>query len=143
MNVGFTGTQVGMTKEQKSKFIECLRYATDANNDDEFHHGDCIGSDEQASKIAHDFGLKVVLHPPVNRKKRAFCKYDKIKIAKPYLVRNRDIVNDTDILFATPKEEYEVLRSGTWSTIRYALKVGKRVLVFYPSGVMEEMSKYK
>ena len=55
---------------------------------------------------------------------------------KPYLDRNKDIVDETNILMACPNKAEEVQRSGTWSTVRYARKVGKAVLIVYPSGKM-------
>ena len=44
--------------------------------------------------------------------------------------RNKDIVNSCDILIACPENDKEVIRSGTWSTIRYAKKINKTVLLF-------------
>ena len=46
-----------------------------------------------------------------------------------YLVRNMNIVNQSDVLIAAPKEEVEVLRSGTWSTIRKARNKGLQVII--------------
>jgi predicted Rossmann fold nucleotide-binding protein DprA/Smf involved in DNA uptake len=51
----------------------------------------------------------------------------------PYLERNHAIVNESDFLIAAP-DGPETLRSGTWATVRYARKVGKRVLVIMPNG---------
>jgi hypothetical protein len=53
---------------------------------------------------------------------------------KPYRVRNRDIVRDTETLIATPSEPVELLRSGTWSTVRFARKLGRAVWVILPNG---------
>ena len=53
---------------------------------------------------------------------------------KDYLERNHDIVDETDMLIATPGEEQEVQRSGTWATIRYARKQKRTILTIYPSG---------
>ena len=50
---------------------------------------------------------------------------------KPYLDRNRDIVDACEVLLATP-DGPERLRSGTWSTVRYARKIGKPVEVRLP-----------
>lgn len=99
----------------------------------EFHHGDCIGSDAQAHEIAQAFGCKIVIHPPINPSKRAFCKGE-ITILEPrqYLDRNHDIVDACETLIATPKTSEEELRSGTWATIRYARKTGKNVIVLHP-----------
>jgi hypothetical protein len=98
----------------------------------EFHHGDCVGADAEADDlIAQIGGCKIVIHPPDNPRKRAFKTRYPGRIvlpAKPYLMRNHDIVDATDILIAAPKTNEEELRSGTWATIRYAMKQGKEVL---------------
>lgn len=133
MKVGFTGTQKGMNLKQHilvQTFLEEIRWPS------EFHHGDCIGADAQAHGIARELGIRVIVHPPKNFEKRAFCKEAGMCNPKPYLERNRDIVNDTDVLIATPETSYEVVRSGTWATIRYARKTGKTVYVFFPDGTI-------
>jgi hypothetical protein len=61
---------------------------------------------------------------------RSFCESTNILKPKPFLDRNKDIVNSCDILIACPENDIEVLRSGTWSTIRYAKKINKPVLLF-------------
>jgi len=69
---------------------------------------------------------------PQIQKKRAFCEgYSEIREEKPYPVRNRDIVDESDMMVACPGGPEE-LRSGTWSTIRYAHKQGKEVLILMP-----------
>ena len=45
---------------------------------------------------------------------------------KPYLERNRNIVDNTTMLVAFPNNNKELLKSGTWSTIRYAKKRNKK-----------------
>ena len=102
----------------------------------EFHHGDCIGSDAEAHDIALSLGFYMVIHPPINESKRAFRTGHILK-RKSYLIRNRGIVDSTDRLLATPNEDYERLRSGTWSTIRYAKKCGKLVTIIFPDGSTE------
>ncbi len=124
MKIGFTGTQDGMSEKQRIKLIATVELL----NAKECHHGDCIGSDEQFHKICYDRNIKIVMHPPINSKYRAFCLGNIILKEKDYLVRNKDIVNDTDILIATPKGK-EILRSGTWSTIRYAKNKNRRVII--------------
>ena len=51
---------------------------------------------------------------------------------RDYLDRNKDIVNNCDLLIAAPKENTEVLRSGTWSTVRYAKQLGVTVVIIEP-----------
>jgi len=131
MKVGFTGTQYGMTDHQKRAVRELLGRLKPS----EFHHGDCVGADEEAHEIVRSlpFEVKIVSHPPSNPKKRAFCKADEEREPKPYLERNRDIVDDTSVLVACPSSVKEVLRSGTWTTWRYARKSSREIYLIVPS----------
>lgn len=130
VSIGFTGTQVGMTAKQKQEIQEFLEY----QNYCIFRHGDCIGADCQAHHIADKLGYRIIIHPPNNPNKRAFCtgSQTSILLHKPYLDRNHDIVDNSDILIACPKENTEQLRSETWATIRYARKKGKQVYLIIP-----------
>lgn len=129
MKIGFTGTQDGMRSAQLATFARILQ-----SRFGEFHHGDCIGSDKQSHEVARDWGFKIILHPPSNPSKRAFCQADEVREKKPYLDRNKDIVKETEELIATPSGFEEELRSGTWSTVRYARKLGRRVTIIWPDG---------
>lgn len=51
------------------------------------------------------------------------------------LARNRDIVDETEILIACPGHMHEELRSGTWSTIRYAVKIQRPHIIIWPDGL--------
>ncbi len=141
MKVAFTGTRRGITLEQKTALLLLLL----EKQPEEFHHGDCVGADEQAHVIVRGdemLGLQrvchVVVHPPDNPKLRAFCKGDTVLPGAPYLVRNRDMVNDCELLIACPGESEEVLRSGTWSTVRYARRIGRPIKVIAPSGHIKD-----
>jgi predicted Rossmann fold nucleotide-binding protein DprA/Smf involved in DNA uptake len=79
-------------------------------------------------------GLRIAGHPPLIKGKRAFFPSDESLPVREYISRNRDIVDASQEIIATPGEFEEQLRSGTWSTIRYARKTGKRVLVVLPDG---------
>jgi hypothetical protein len=117
IRVGFTGTQQGMTDEQKAAVDHLMGLlTTDAV---EVHHGDCVGADADMHDIAENYCADVVIHPPDNDSKRAFCTGGEMREPKPYLARNRDIVDETEVLIACPYGE-ERQRSGTWSTVRYA-----------------------
>lgn len=106
-------------------------------NEGEIHHGDCIGADAEAHDIARFHGMRCVGHPPSNPIKRARKFVDEWRGEKSYLDRNKDIVRETDWLVATPGEFTEQLRSGTWSTVRYARRIGKRVVVILPDGSLD------
>jgi hypothetical protein len=129
--IGFTGTQRGMTERQKAVMWEHIQRAAG-----DFHHGDCVGADSDAHDIAEMAGLVIFIHPPENPSKRAFkvVPASRIKKPKPYLDRNKDIVIETEELIATPGEMTEQLRSGTWSTVRFARKIGRPVTIIFPDG---------
>lgn len=136
MRVGFTGSREGLTTEQEVAVTNLLVIRAK-----EFHHGDCIGADTEAHVIAYKQGIKIVIHPPRNPKGRSFCVGNEYRKEKPYLDRNHDIVDDTDILIACPATAKEILRSGTWATIRYAEKQKKTIIFIYPSGRIFKISE--
>ena len=120
MRIGFTGTRQGMTERQRSAVRDLLAsYAGTI-----LHHGDAIGADAEAHDIALALGCAIVIHPPAIATERAFKTAVEIRAAKPYLVRNKHIVRETALLIAAPAEPVEQLRSGTWSTVRYAHPAG-------------------
>ena len=148
---GFTGSREGMTPPQWLSFANYLQSAYDSlikSGRVEFHHGDCAGADAQAhAHVATVYGLvtDIHIHPPTNSSMRAFCDLIErpqglrgmtlvVHPPKDYLERNHDIVDETDMLIATPKEEQPAYRSGTWATIRYSEKQNKPRLTIYPSG---------
>ena len=139
VKVGFTGSSEIITEKQCKVLVQLL---TAINNDkgiSQFHHGDCIKSDAEAHKLVRMYfkSARIFLHPPTKHIKRAFCVGDETYPEKNYLARNKHMVNKIDILFATPKQEKDVIRSGTWSTIRYAQKVNKIIYIILPDGRYE------
>ena len=133
-HLGVTGTQDGMTSDQVRR-IESWSDTLIAHFE-YLHHGDCIGADEQMANLFRLYML-IVSHPPIVRAKRAFTESDEIRPEKPYLERNRDIVNESFTLIAMPKGYYEIQRSGTWATIRYARQTHKRHVIVWPDGTYD------
>lgn len=129
VRVGFTGTQRGMGNSQLQAVTYVIR-ALMLGQHVEFHHGDCIGADEQFHQLVRAQGLaKIVVHPPTNNSKRAWCVADVVRDPLPYLERDHRMVVETSILVAAPYQDDEVLRSGTWATIRYARNLNRPVLL--------------
>ena len=131
--MGFTGTQRGMTDQQKLVVRDILRKSAK-----EFHFGDCLGADREAYLIAKKLDIWTEAWPPINESKRAFCKADVIHIAGDYLERDHWIVDATKGLLATPKGMEEEQRSGTWATVRYARKLHRLVIFVYPNGLCKQ-----
>lgn len=132
MKIGFSGTRHGMTVEQRNQLKRDLLAETVT----EFHHGDCIGADDQADDIAIELGLRVIIHPPIREILRAHCErktYRKSPLIvlepKEYRERNHDIVDMTDGLIIGPHTKQETIRSGTWSTYRYAREQKKSSII--------------
>ena len=131
MIVSFTGSQEGMTQRQKL----LVKYYLSNLKPSEFHHGDCVGADAEAHDIAHSLDIPIHIHPPTNPDKRAWKENEAVKYPqKPYLKRNEDMARICDVLIATPPTCQEIIRSGTWATIRYARKFGKELLIVLPNG---------
>lgn len=119
MIVGFTGTRKGMNRRQFRIFRKELKELT--RNNAHLHHGDCLGADVQAHRLALELGIPITIHPPLDTKHRAYCEdADMVLDTKDYIQRNHDIVDACDVLFVLPETNVEQLRSGTWATCRYA-----------------------
>ena len=137
MKVGFTGTRHQPTPDAAHALAELLVRLQPT----EAHHGDCEGADA----LFHWYvatecpGTRRVIHPPTNKAMRAFCTGQaEWREPKPYLERNRDIVDETDVLIAMPQTAEETIRSGTWSTVRYGRKLGRKIYLILPDGSVKE-----
>jgi len=76
----------------------------------------------------------VHVHPGDAQQANAFRLADVCHPVQPYRVRNFEMVNLSNVLWATPGRNHEELRSGTWMTIRYAKKIGKKLVIIWPNG---------
>lgn len=134
MIVGFTGTQRGMTEHQKQLVADLLVGLQPTL----CVHGGCIGADADFHDLCFQLGMLPirVLPSDIPNKQSAHVVADsgfmvKVMAPRPPLVRNHLIVDSIDILIACPAQDHEVLRSGTWATIRYARKTGKPTHIIY------------
>lgn len=136
-DIGFTGTREGLSAEQ-TRYVRALLSLYDEN--DYVHHGLCVGADEQFHNIAHARRINIIGHPPTEIRFLAGIDEDEFYELMPprvYLTRNKNIVSQSDMLIACPKEYEEVKRSGTWATIRYARKKGIPIHIIFPDGTRE------
>ena len=135
MHVGMTGTRDGMTQMQMVAFDALLkRMKADA-----LHHGDCLGADSESHDIATRIGLITFVHPPEKDEMRAWKVGDYIAEEKNYFARNRDIVNQSEVLIGLPKTMFET-KGGTWYTINYGKQGDKPVRIIYPDGSIEKFN---
>jgi len=123
MKVGVTGTREGMSQHQKEQFVVKFFEL----NVTEFHHGDCLGADAEAHDIVREFfpAVRIIVHPPRSSYMRAYRQGDETRPPADYIPRDKNIVNETEYLIAAPLTDAEVIRSGTWTTIRHARKTKK------------------
>ena len=127
--IGFTGPRTGMSESQADMLHFLLRNFKAAQPTThsvmEFLHGDCVGADAQAHDIARYLGYHITAFPPSNPALRAFCKADEIRPTKPYLDRDRDIVDESEVLLAAINLPVKP-HSGSWYTYKYAHDKFKR-----------------
>jgi len=117
------------------------------------HHGYCVGGDAQLARIAKDVGFCLIAHPgyppehPEETKYRAFTDFnDEVLESRPFILRDKDMVDKAAFLLAAPYQDYMVTRSGTWTTVRYAQNEGVAVgFVYsgrnYPASTLEKRIK--
>lgn len=128
IEIGFTGSQKGTTSKQQTALRDLFMQAAEYGEYDTiFHHGDCVGADDDAAHLAYALGFELHAWPQnTNPRTRANTKKQfpstTVHRARPPLERNKVIAERVDVLVACPSGPEE-RRSGTWATIRYALKL--------------------
>jgi len=137
MIISFTGTQVGMTDKQKGELRNRLKELRPLL----FVHGGCVGADDEADAIAASEGIdRLIIVGPYGPKRVLDLKWQNrgsnfiikdFKVASP-LKRNPIIVRAGVRLIACPQQMKEIIRSGTWTTVRIARRLGKDVEVIEP-----------
>lgn len=141
MKIGFSGTRQGMTNDQLlhvHMVLGDLRSAGAA----QVTHGMCQGADHQFHEMAKALGYFTIGCPGVTADGepylRANIECDLTLPEKPYLVRNRYIVQESDLMIVTPKGKVEQYRgSGVWATIRYTRQAHKPLLICWPDGITQ------
>lgn len=134
--LGFTGSRTGLTGSQHEALDTLVTIEGDTWDVDIGQHGDCVGGDAKFHGIIRfrKPEWRIFIHPPNAERYRAFCEGDVEFVELPYLQRNMNLAKTSSILIGCPKTDEEVLRSGTWATIRNARKLGVPVIIIKPSG---------
>lgn len=146
MILGFTGTR-NLPTRQQHRTLNLFMFDNDI---DQAHHGACVGSDLAFHGCALNYGVPIVVHPPLEEAYLAWeCLTATHEVYEPepditvlerkeYHERNRDIVHACDNLLATPNGPRRP-HSGTWYTIDYALKHKVPVVICWPDGTLEKI----
>lgn len=133
MKLGFTGTRETINLFQ----MQSLRALVRELQPNEGHHGLCTGGDEAFHDICMELKVPIIGHPPKNtsRVMPRFKWEQCATLHEPldYILRNRQIVLACAMLIATPLTELEITRSGTWTTVRLARRLGLRRYIITPT----------
>lgn len=132
--IGFTGTRKGCTAVQRAVLTDIVRTLS-LGEDAIGLHGDCVGADAEFDEVCSALGVPTTCRPSNVRGARAKTTATAIAAPEAPLVRNRRIVDEADVMVAVTGGP-EKLRSGTWSTVRYAKKSRKKIYVVHPDGTV-------
>ncbi len=137
MHIGCTGTREGMNEYQKdgvTQFVSTLVSTFKPDNIQIYlHHGDCRGVDVETAQIAYDLGCKIICHPPKNKRYRGFFQHNEFTTKeKDYFVRDKEIVDLSQLLIVVPKHMEWQPRGGTWFTHDYAKSKDVFMRIFWP-----------
>jgi hypothetical protein len=131
VRIGVTGTREGATDQQLTRVINYM-IGLGPGNLHELHHGDCAGVDSQVACAARHLGWRLVCHPPISDYLRAYEPSDETREPLDYLERDRNIVDETELLIVVPLHNPIQKKGGTWYTYLYASKRKKKMQVFLP-----------
>lgn len=143
MKLGFTGTRKGMTDDQLDTLYAWLMFCKDEV--EEVHFGLCRGSDAQFYHmlLAVKPDAYIVGHPCDLIDQQVILPCDELRPVEASIRRNHDIVDEVDTMLATPETFKNVLRSGTYSCLRYAAAVNRDLNIVLPNGRMSSEIEYE
>ncbi len=137
----FTGTLRGTTTPQFESLREVISRRTRSGI--QACHGLALGADKDFHQICREFSVPLFGFPSTLRSKQAILPIsDFIQVfpEKYPLDRNRDMIDfavlssgSDSLLIACPKGESEEVRSGTWTTVRYARASSITIVFIWPS----------
>jgi len=130
----FTGSRHGLSSAQEDTLARLL----ERDMIQVLVHGDCVGADEQADRVAQRLGIARWIFPGDIPKFRAHCEQHGALVKdspESPLVRNRRIVRCAPTLYVGPAGFSEELYSGTWACCREARKARvPQIAIIWPDG---------
>lgn len=150
MHIGVTATRWGATEQQ----LDVFSYIFTKLKGKWLHQGMCEGGDTQAHDLIRetrgDGITKIKGHPSLDKGHEVARDCEEMAEPKGHLDRNRDIVDESDVMIAMPHTAEEQKRGGTWYTIRHAKKVikadngmCKKLYIIKPDGKVDYFDKDK
>ena len=139
--IGFTGSRQMPTLPQRGELEDLFKFLNGEHQGQvRLLHGACVGCGTVAAEYAVRLGWHIVAYPANNVNPSLVSSRVKaistvIMPPEPALKRNRIIVDECDMMVATPKQKFESDRGGTWVTIRYMRRVGRKSVIIWPDGV--------
>jgi len=145
MRVALTATQQGINGRQWTTLYDVLRQLKPAL----FIHGACLGGDDQGDSMAADLGIPRIAFPstigkkrvPDDELKRRTGSLIMIMPAEQPLIRNIKMLKCAKViegskLIACPRQRHEIIRSGTWTTVRHGRRIlgTQNVIIISPEG---------
>jgi hypothetical protein len=101
-------------------------------------HGGCHGADRQAHTIWENEHRTAPSIYAGDMTQWLFSKKhfprSPLRLYESYTLRNMAIVGDSDWLVAAPATPYELIRSGTWQTLRIARQRRLHTILIVPDG---------
>jgi hypothetical protein len=137
---GMTGSQKDPNPVQLETILNIMVFEEGLEAVDGFwwHFGDCIGSDAAAFDAVNEMfpvNIVTVAWPGTDPKRRANKPASEIHRPAAFDRRNERIAYCSHQgLFALPSTHSEIMRSGTWQTVRFAWKLGRKIWVIDPDG---------
>lgn len=143
MKLGFTGTRRGMTDDQLDTLWSWVSFVK--QEIDEIHFGLCRGADAQFYHmlLAAIPEVIVIGHPCNLTDQQLVLPCDELRPVKDPLDRNHDIVDESTFLIGAPGTYTNVLRSGTYSCLRYAAKQEAEFFMILPNGKISTEIEYE
>ena len=131
MKIAIVGSRRYENKKKIKDFIFKLKeeYGTDTI----IVSGGCKdGADRYAKKYALELGAQYREYPPFHEVHNLYCALPESCYGKPYsvkyfFVRNKQVAQNSDVVVGFIPEG--IKSSGTVSTLKYAKKFGKKVMV--------------
>ena len=138
-----TGTRFGATEAQHAQLEHVVKqlaaWARQQGLVPAGQHGDCVGVDAQFDALCQAEGMTTACWPCLAAPElRAGTGAEPLGEPVRPMQRNRELAKACDVMLACPPNFERIKKgSGTWATIGFARREGKRTIVIFPDGSVD------